>query len=189
MMLSQTFYRTEENNQLDREAFLVESARGDKPLFSPDLEEEDEGRDTGLRQYLKDSLIDHPIWHDGTFWEQVLWQCTVEQVGYSFRYACTITRVWCVRYYFSHLIVLSTPAQLQTIPYERAWHDMDKDQRLEAVRRVHDVVFSQVMAVTHSMMELGCSRVQTREFLYRMCVIHQLSEGQRHMLLGHLIGR
>ena len=64
---------------------------------------------------------------------------------------------------------------------------MDKDQRHEAVRRVHDVVFSQVMAITHSMVELGCSKTQTREFLYRMCVIHQLSESQRHLLLGHLI--
>jgi len=39
------------------------------------------------------------------------------------------------------------------------------------------------------MLELGCSKVQTREFLYRMCVIHQLSESQRHLLLGHLISR
>ena len=66
---------------------------------------------------------------------------------------------------------------------------MDRDARTDAVRRVHEVVFSQVMAITHSMMELGCPKQQTREFLYRMCVIHQLSENQRHLLLTHLISR
>jgi hypothetical protein len=48
------------------------------------------------------------------------------------------------------------------------------------------VIFSQVMAVTHSMMEMGCSAEQSREFLYRMCVIHQLSEAMRHSLLKHV---
>jgi hypothetical protein len=42
------------------------------------------------------------------------------------------------------------------------------------------------MAIAHSMMELGCSKVQAREFVYRMCVVHQLSEPQRHLLLSHL---
>jgi hypothetical protein len=42
------------------------------------------------------------------------------------------------------------------------------------------------MAVTHSMMEMGCSAEQSREFLYRMCVIHQLSEAMRHSLLKHV---
>jgi uncharacterized protein YqgV (UPF0045/DUF77 family) len=77
-------------------------------------------------------------------------------------------------------------AQLQTIPYERAWHDMGKDARRQAVRRVHDVIFSQVMAITHSMMEMGCTVEQSREFLYRMCVIHQLSEAMRQHLLKHV---
>lgn len=77
--------------------------------------------------------------------------------------------------------------QLQTIPYEKAWHDMDRETRAMSVRRVHDVIFSQVMAITHSMMELGCSGDQSREFLYRMCVIHQLNEAQRQQLLGHVL--
>eukprot|EP01035_Chromulina_nebulosa_P024034 gene24034-31212_t len=37
------------------------------------------------------------------------------------------------------------------------------------------------------MMELGCPQKQTREFLYRMCVIHQLSESQRLQLLEHTL--
>ena len=63
---------------------------------------------------------------------------------------------------------------------------MPRDVRKEAVRRVHEVIFSQVMAVTHSMMEMGCSAEQSREFLYRMCVIHQLNESMRHSLLKHV---
>lgn len=60
---------------------------------------------------------------------------------------------------------------------------MDRDSRHQAVRRVHDVIFSQVLAITHSMLELGCSSERSREFLYRMCAIHQLSESQRQQLL------
>lgn len=76
--------------------------------------------------------------------------------------------------------------QLQTIPYDRPWHDMSREVRREAVRRVHEVIFSQVMAITHSMLELGCRAEQAREFLYRMCVIHQLSEAMRQTLLKHV---
>lgn len=65
---------------------------------------------------------------------------------------------------------------------------MDRETRAMSVRRVHDVIFSQVMAITHSMLELGCSNEQSREFLYRMCVIHQLSEAQRQQLLQHVVG-
>lgn len=80
-------------------------------------------------------------------------------------------------------------SQLQTIPYEKPWYEMEKDSRNETVRRVHDVLFSQVMAIIHSMMELGCQQRQTREFLYRMCVVHQLTEGQRQQLLAMVLKR
>lgn len=81
MMLSQTFYRTIEGDRPKSQAALFEDERParERPLFSPD-DEDDNGRDTAMRQYLKDRLVDHHIWHDGTFWEQVLWQCTIEQV-------------------------------------------------------------------------------------------------------------
>jgi hypothetical protein len=73
------------------------------------------------------------------------------------------------------------------IQYGMAWHDLPvATERLEAVFRVHDVIFSQVMAIAHSMIELGCQKSSAREFVFRMCVIHQLSEKQRQQLLGHL---
>jgi len=131
-----------------------ESGTHDSDDDDDDDDESDGARGAENRQYLKELLLAHPIWRDGNYWEQTLWQCAIEQ--------------------------------LQTIPYDRAWHDMPRDVRKEAVRRVHEVIFSQVMAVTHSMMEMGCSAEQSREFLYRMCVIHQLNESMRHSLLKHV---
>jgi len=148
MMLSQTFYRKIETKTNDEE----NNNKGS--LFPPDKDDEDDRG--GNRQYLKEMLSPHALWHksDCKFWEQALWQLIVEQ--------------------------------LQTMPYEKVWHDMDRTDMIVAVRRVHNVIFSQVMAITHSMIELGCTKTKTREFLYRMCVIHQLGERQRQELLSHL---
>lgn len=53
-----------------------------------DTEDEDDGesyrladRSAGSREYLKSTLMNHAIWSDRTFWEQALWQCTMEQVS------------------------------------------------------------------------------------------------------------
>ena len=183
MMLSQTFYRMNQNpdegvvadinhegnfvsNKVSyaTSSSVLESSQNNSNVTSDsgsDTEEDDEGeiagRGVGVRQYLKEVLIPHPIWNDGKFWEQVLWECALEQ--------------------------------LQTIPYDVPWHDMSTIDRREAVRRVHNVVMSQVMAVEHSMLELGCTHRLVREFIYRMCVIHQLTESQKHMLVSHLQSR
>ena len=37
-------------------------------------------RSAGSREYLKNALMSHAIWRDRSFWEQALWQCTMEQV-------------------------------------------------------------------------------------------------------------
>eukprot|EP01038_Epipyxis_sp_PR26KG_P012593 gene12593-16887_t len=177
MMLSQTFYRkatfltrekscktktskqTVNNNTIRNEGNLSDHSLSED-YYGDDVEiDEDDGiigkRGADHRQYIKERLVNHPIWQDGNYWEQALWQCALEQ--------------------------------LATIPYEKAWHNMDREGRNLSVRRVHDVIFSQVMAITHSMLELGCSKEQAREFLYRMCVIHQLNEAQRQLLLTHIL--
>ena len=78
--------------------------------------------------------------------------------------------------------------QLQTIPNcDIPWHDVDVTERDLAVQRVHAVIFSQVMAIIHSMLELGCTKARTKELVYRMSVIHQLTEAQRHSLIRHII--
>lgn len=57
-------------------------------------EEEDEEDDDGenakvreRREYLKDMLSPHSLWHSGAFWEQALWQCSREQV-FACMYVC-----------------------------------------------------------------------------------------------------
>ena len=49
------------------------------------------------------------------------------------------------------------------------------------------MIMSQVMAVEHSMLELGCDQSLVRNFVYHMCVVQQLSESMRHQLLQHLL--
>ena len=76
--------------------------------------------------------------------------------------------------------------QMERIPYEQPWYELSRDGRVNCVRRVHEVVFSQVMAITHSMMEFGCPVHDVREFLYRVCTVHQLGEAHRQQLWAHL---
>ena len=157
----QTFYRVRPGSHLIPEKehsalFRERSSKGSNEDGSEEEEDEDQIARRGIiyRQYIKEKILGHPLWADGNYWEQALWQCAIEQ--------------------------------LHTIPYDKPWYDLDRENRELAVRRVHDVVFSQVMAIIHSMMELGCSQQQAREFLYRMCVVHQLSELQRQQLLQHI---
>lgn len=133
MMLSQTFYRKFNN---DDECINVDESRANN------------------REYLKEALIKHPIWHDNKFWELVLWQLIDEQ--------------------------------LQTMSYDTPWFFMDRVNRNDAVDRVHNIIFSQVMAIIHSMLEFKCPKRNIREFLYRMCVIYQLGESRRLDLLKYL---
>lgn len=95
--------------------------------------------------------------------------------------------LWAESRFWEHALWQLVIEQLQTIPNEVAWHDLDIVEREIAVRRVHDVIFSQVMAITHSMLDLGCSKARTKELVYRMSVIHQLTESQRHSLVQHII--
>ena len=42
------------------------------------------GPSKGCRWYIKEILLDHPMWKEARFWEQSLWQCVMEQVGIIF---------------------------------------------------------------------------------------------------------
>ncbi len=81
----------------------------------------------GARVYIKEVLLDHDMWKDGRFWEQSLWQCVMEQV-----------------IYLNICILNSSVKQLQTFRFGGAWYDLTLEERTEAVKRVHEVAFSQV---------------------------------------------
>ena len=67
------------------------------------------------------------------------------------------------------------------------WHDMSPAEQREAVLRVHNIVFSQVGAYAHSMVEFSCSKVLARKFVRRLAATYQLSLDQLDMLLA-LVG-
>jgi len=69
------------------------------------------------------------------------------------------------------------------------WHDFLPEQRLEAASQLHSVVFAQLGALSHSMLEFGCSFNRAVNFVRRLAVRHQLPIRQRAMLLQHLLRR
>jgi hypothetical protein len=76
-----------------------------------------------------------------------------------------------------------------TEAYKMKWHDLKNTERYEAASQVHAVVFAQIGALAHSMVEFGCSLERSCAFVRRMAVRNQLPMSQRTMLLQHLIGR
>jgi hypothetical protein len=92
MMLSQTFYRFRpKNGKPTSQEESTDGASGKQPQVD-DNEDEDEDapkRGVEFREYIKEKLMGHPIWEDGNFWEQALWQCAIEQVTFA------VDAVWC----------------------------------------------------------------------------------------------
>lgn len=83
MILSQTFYRNIHRQDADdggddEKCDGVDEERGKARDSNDSQAPEEISRDR--RQYLKELLIAHPIWGEGRFWEQALWQCVLEQV-------------------------------------------------------------------------------------------------------------
>ena len=69
------------------------------------------------------------------------------------------------------------------------WHDLKEQERYEAASQVHAVVFAQLGALGHSMIEFGCGLERACAFVRRMAIRNQLPMTQREMLLQHLMGR
>ena len=69
------------------------------------------------------------------------------------------------------------------------WHDLNYTERNEAASQVHAVVFAQLGALAHSMIEFGCGLERSCAFVRRMSIRNQLPSSQRTMLLTHLMAR
>jgi hypothetical protein len=67
------------------------------------------------------------------------------------------------------------------------WHDLGQQERVEAASQVHAVVFAQLGALGHSMIEFGCGLKRASAFVRRMAIQNQLPASQRTMLLQHLL--
>lgn len=87
---------TDNNNGNDNDKNANDSHSNDDHNDNDNYNDNDEHDDYRLaergadsRDYLKEMLVSHSIWRESRFWEQCLWQCTVEQVSvHIFVYVC-----------------------------------------------------------------------------------------------------
>jgi hypothetical protein len=155
MMLSQTFYMVSEGGRSD-------SVRAD-------------------RIYVKNRLVNHPLWEKDEFWDQALYQCVAESLTHSGVMTNFDSET-------NRKITSSEKKRSEwTETRKMKWHDLKHEERYEAASQVHAVVFAQLGSLGHSMIEFGCGLERSSAFIRRMAVRNQLPMTQRSMLLQHLI--
>mmetsp|Transcript_28341 Transcript_28341/g.77808 ORF Transcript_28341/g.77808 Transcript_28341/m.77808 type:complete len:1156 (-) Transcript_28341:450-3917(-) len=132
------------------------------------------------RLYIKSRLTDHKIWSKDDFWDVALTQQVSEslaQSGVMSNFDRTTTRGRRT----------GGNAHEYKKYHKTKWHDLSLEERVGAASQVHAVVFAQLGALAHSMLEFGCGLQRSCAFVRRMSVQHQLPSSQRTMLLQHLI--
>jgi hypothetical protein len=195
MMLSQTFYIQDaessssssemldmddpslnNNNDNDNDNIVARSSQN--PNSRPSRK---------TRVYVKSTLMHHPLWADDDFWDHALFQCVSEALTKS-NVMHNLQRAACV-VKMGSLDCLDHDIDEHSMLAEIKWHDFLPEQRLEAASQLHVVVFAQLGALSHSMLEFGCSFDRAVNFVRRLAVRHQLPISQRTMLLQHLLSR
>ena len=126
-------------------------------------------QDRTKRIYPKDRLCSHCIWLDEDFWVQALFQCVTDSLSNS----GVVMRV-------------RVRKNETTKGNKMRWHDLRPIDRIDAAAQVHAVIFAQLGALSHSMVEFGCKVEKACHFVRRLSVRHQLPLLQRAMLLEHL---
>merc|ERR1712151_1285478 len=157
MMMAQTFYKLNDND---------DGGDGD-----------DDNEQRNNRIYLKTNLISHPLWSNDSFWDQALFQLVSEsliQSGVMESFSTTSNGS-------------NTNTSSSSKKKILKWHDLTSKQRMEAASQLHALVFSQLGALAHSMMEFGCSVDMTCVFVRQMSIRHQLPISQRMVLLQHIL--
>lgn len=125
--------------------------------------------DRTKRIYPKDRLCAHRIWLDEDFWVQALFQCVTDSLSNS------------------GVIMRVRVKKSETNKGNKMrWHDLRPIDRVDAAAQVHAVIFAQLGALSHSMVEFGCKVEKACHFVRRLSVRHQLPLAQRAMLLAHL---
>jgi hypothetical protein len=158
----------------DRESADVASAKMVMMLaqtFYVIKEEDKDDESRSKRLYPKDKLSQHPIWLDEDFWVQALFQCVTDSLSNS----GVMVRVKVKK------------SDLNRAKTKMKWHDLRPVDRMDAASQVHAVIFAQLGALAHSMIEFGCSKEKACSFVRRLSVRHQLPLVQRTMLLTHLL--
>ena len=132
------------------------------------------------RLYVKSRLTNHAIWSKDEFWDIALTQQISESLAQSG-----------VMANFDRSTSRGPRAGGNEHGYRKVhkmkWHDLSAQERVSAASQVHAVVFAQLGALAHSMLEFGCGLQRACAFVRRMSIKHQLPSSQRTMLLQHLV--
>jgi hypothetical protein len=157
----------------DREAADVANAKMCMMLaqtfyYNGSSENIDGNKDRTKRMYPKEKLCHHSIWLDEDFWTQALFQCVTDSLANSG-------------------VMIRVRVKKSERNRKMKWHDLNHSDRADAASQIHAVIFSQLGALAHSMVEFGCSVEQACAFVRRLSVRHQLPLSQRSMLLSHLM--
>ncbi|KAL7558610.1 hypothetical protein ACA910_019445 [Epithemia clementina (nom. ined.)] len=176
MMLAQTFYLPKDESS-DPTAIKLSRSSSSTGSVASDFESR-KGR--SRRLYIKSRLTNHKIWSKDEFWDVALKQQISESLTQSgvimsnFERSARAQRGGDGEYRKSRKI---------------KWHDLSLEERVGAASQVHAVVFAQLGALAHSMIEFGCGLQRSCAFVRRMAIRHQLPSAQRTMLLQHLMAR
>uniref|UniRef100_A0A7S2VBW2 Uncharacterized protein n=1 Tax=Entomoneis paludosa TaxID=265537 RepID=A0A7S2VBW2_9STRA len=134
------------------------------------------------RLYIKSSLTDHRIWSKDDYWDEAL----KVQISESLTQSGVMSN-------FERVTMRGRRTGGNEHEYKKfhktKWHDLSLEERVGAASQVHAVVFAQLGALAHSMIEFGCGLQRSCAFVRRMSIQHQLPSAQRTMLLQHLIAR
>ena len=174
MMLSQTFYVVDHDDVF-----------GDGGVDTSGEVSDERKR----RLYVKATLVNHAFFSQEDFWVQALFQCVTESLAGS----------GVVSLNFDTQATSSSDTFAPSLRHgrefdsterrQRKWYELNAQERAEAASQVHAVIFAQLGALSHSMLEFGCDQSVAVAFVRRCSVQHQLPLSQRTMLLQHLIGR
>lgn len=213
MMLAQTFYIVKSDNTAgdgNDDDLGNQNANSDDddqnsmtttPKISPTVNERVK------RIYAKNALMEHQLWSNENFWEQTLSQCISESLTHSgvmanFEMSNNNGRSNNGNHFDNSITgdensaTISKNDQLKQKGQSEwmetrkiKWYDLSPADRMEAAQQVHAVIFAQLGALAHSMIEFGCGLEKSCAFVRRMSIRNQLPASQRVVLLQHLIDR
>jgi hypothetical protein len=162
IMLASTFYLSDAGN----------------PQSGGDVIEDEVSRDR--REFVRIRLKGHSLWKRDDFWDATFGQLITESLTHS----------GVMANFEKDKQSRESTAQSEWRQHRKTnWYDLSQMERVDAAAQVHAVVFAQLGALAHSMIELGCGLERSAAFVRRMSIWNQLPISQRTMLLQHLMSR
>lgn len=163
MMLAQTFYFLDDSSHA--------AATTETSPARPKREK---------RIYVRNRLKGHAIWSNEAFWDEAFRTAMAESL--------TVSGVMS-NFERRNQMIHSNSDHRGSRNSMMKWYDLNYEERIGAASQVHAVIFAQLGALAHSMIEFGCGLERSCAFVRRTSIRNQLPSAQRTMLLQHLITR